>query len=113
VDVTSSGMARDWRGGIGPCVFPPAPATLGAGEVEAIALALQLKADALLMDDRAGRQEERRRGLSVLGTLGVLATAGRRGLTDVPAAVARLRQTNFRASEEMIRNILEQGVKPS
>lgn len=42
---------------------------LGAGEREAIALAVELKADVLLVDDRKAREEARKRGLSVTGTL--------------------------------------------
>src|SRR5437764_750595 len=42
---------------------------LGAGESEAITLALELHADALLLDDRKARQEAQRRGLTVTGTL--------------------------------------------
>jgi predicted nucleic acid-binding protein len=47
----------------------------GPGELEAIALAEELSADALLMDERDGRREAQRRGLAVLGTLRVLADA--------------------------------------
>src|SRR5688572_16520227 len=51
---------------------------LGAGEREAIALGLELKADYLLMDDLAARDEASRRGLICVGTLGLLADAHRR-----------------------------------
>jgi predicted nucleic acid-binding protein len=47
----------------------------GAGEREAIALAAELSADALLMDDRDARQEAERLGIPVLGTLRVLVDA--------------------------------------
>ncbi len=48
------------------------------------------------MDDRAGVEEARRRGLQVTGTLGVLLLAARRGLVDLKAALSRLKVTNFR-----------------
>src|SRR4051794_7483469 len=48
------------------------PAPLHRGEVEAILLARQLRADALLMDELDGRAAARKVGLTVIGTLGVL-----------------------------------------
>jgi predicted nucleic acid-binding protein len=51
--------------------------SIGEGEREAIALAEELRADILLIDDRDGRTEAARRGVAVTGTLGVLRTAAR------------------------------------
>jgi predicted nucleic acid-binding protein len=53
-------------------------AVLDAGEEDAIALALELHADLLLMDDEAGAIAARARGLEVTGTLGVLQRATQR-----------------------------------
>jgi len=47
-------------------------AQLDAGEAEAIQLARELRADALIMDERRGRQVATRRGLTVIGVLGML-----------------------------------------
>lgn len=52
------------------------------GECEAIALAESLKADKILLDDRAGRELARERGLKVTGVLGELLHAKRLGLID-------------------------------
>lgn len=88
------------------------PAALGAGERDAIVLAEELRADALLIDDRAGRREAERRLVPVQGTLGVLALAARHGFIDLPVAIARLRQTNLRADERLLRLILERHKEP-
>ena len=80
--------------------------SLGRGELEAIALAQELKADALLIDDQAGREEAIRRHLPVFGTLRVLAAAADAELIDLPKTVARLRQTSFRGSEELFKWVL-------
>jgi predicted nucleic acid-binding protein len=80
---------------------------LGHGELEAITLAEELSAEALLMDDRDGRREAEHRGLAVLGTLRVLADAAEHGLADLPVALDRLRQTNFRASEQLLQWLLD------
>lgn len=45
---------------------------LGRGETEAIALALELKADAILMDERAGSGQATRVGLLILPKLTIL-----------------------------------------
>jgi predicted nucleic acid-binding protein len=47
-------------------------AELGTGEREAISLALEVHADVLLIDERAGRREAEARHLEVAGTLAVL-----------------------------------------
>lgn len=80
---------------------------LGAGEREAIALALSLKADALLLDERKGRREALARGVTVSGTLNVLEQASERGLVDLPKAFGALLQTSFRASTEIIQAMLQ------
>jgi len=98
----------DWLQVRAPTGALVASASLGRGEQEAIALAEELSADVLLVDDWAARREAERRHLPVQGTLGLLGLAAVHGLTDLPAAIARLRQTNFRASEEIIQRILEQ-----
>ena len=53
---------------------------LDAGETEAIALALELHPDTLLMDERLGRRLAQRHGLAVTGLLGLLVLAKNSGL---------------------------------
>ena len=79
---------------------------LDPGEHDAILLALHLKADLVLMDDREGVEEARRLGLTVTGTLGVLDRAAERGLIDLASAVGRLRQTNFRVDPALLDRLL-------
>jgi predicted nucleic acid-binding protein len=55
-----------------------------AGELEAICLACEIKAAAVLMDDRAGRSAAVHCGLAVIGTIGLLEQAAARGLLDLP-----------------------------
>lgn len=79
------------------------------GEREAIALAVELRADALLIDDRNGRRQAEALQCPALGTLGVLADAADRGFADLPAALDRLRSTNFRADSRLIEEILSRA----
>ena len=72
---------------------------------QAIALAVELSADALLMDDRDGRREAEKRNLTVFGTLRVLADASHLGLLALPVALDRLMRTNFRATEQLMRHL--------
>lgn len=54
-------------------------AGLGAGEAEAIALAAEQNARALIVDDKAARRVADAMGLPLTGTLGVLLAGRRRG----------------------------------
>lgn len=80
---------------------------LDAGEREAIALVEELNADALIIDERAGREEAKRRGIFIIGTLGILNSAAEKGLLNLPDALEKLQQTSFRASEKLISDILK------
>jgi predicted nucleic acid-binding protein len=71
-------------------------ALLDAGEKDAIALALELHADLLLMDDEEGCLAARAKGFEVTGTLGVLQRAAQRQLIDLDDAFNRIKRTNFR-----------------
>lgn len=79
---------------------------LDEGESQAIALAIELHAEVLLIDDQAGRQEAIRRGLKIAGTLSVLDEADQAGLITFDEAVAELRKTSFRLSSNVLSEIL-------
>jgi predicted nucleic acid-binding protein len=84
---------------------------LDPGEAEAIALAQELKADSVLLDEIEGRQEALRRGLAVSGTVGVLEKAAERGLVDLSEAFERLARTNFRIDPELLREALQRDAE--
>jgi len=82
--------------------------SLGKGERAAIALAVELAADALLLDDKRAKNEARRRNIPVITILNILETAAERGWLDLPDAIARLRQTSFYLpTEGAIKEVLE------
>jgi predicted nucleic acid-binding protein len=81
---------------------------LDAGEREAIALAEDLGADLLLVDDEDARREAARRHLPIVGTLRVLADGARLGFTNLEEDFKRLRETNFRVSPELLESLLEE-----
>lgn len=79
---------------------------LDAGEEDAIALALELQADLLLMDDEDGVIAARGKGLEVIGTLGILARAAQRQFLDLANAFDRIKRTNFRYRQEIMDQFL-------
>jgi predicted nucleic acid-binding protein len=60
----------------------------------------------LLIDDRQGRLEAKRRNLRVIGTLGVLAEVAAEGLIDLPTVIARLQQTSFYVATDLLQSLL-------
>jgi predicted nucleic acid-binding protein len=81
-------------------------ARLERGELEAIALAQELHADLILMDDRKGVTAAEQLGLPVIGALNVLKRAAVAGLLDLSESIESLKRTTFRSSQKLIDQIL-------
>jgi len=81
---------------------------LDRGEAQAIALAQELNADLLIVDERLGRQHARRLGLTITGTLGILLKAKQLGYVDaVQPLIEQLQQGGIRLRDDVVRRVLE------
>ncbi len=81
---------------------------LDRGEAEAIVLAVETKADLLLMDEKRGRATARQYQVRVTGLLGVLLQAKRRGIvSEIKSILDEMRlKANFRLNDKMYEQIL-------
>ncbi len=86
--------------------IPDAVTGLGHGETAVITLAVELHAELLLMDDRRGVAAALNRGLTVTGTMGLLARAARHNLVNLCDAFERLKDTNFRYRQDVMNKLL-------
>jgi len=76
---------------------------LGAGELSAILLAKECRADAVLLDDHQARQLAKREVLSVLGTVGLLEAFYVRGhLPDLGATFRKLLAENVYIDKRLL-----------
>ena len=106
-------LVRQWATSLPTWIAVQTPITVNlaldvdAGELEAICLAQEIHADAILMDDRAGRNAAIHCGLAVVGTIGLLEQAAARGFIELPQVMERLRQTNARLDTKLIHAALE------
>lgn len=83
---------------------------LDPGEREAILLAEQLKADLVILDDRAARQAALRRGLKVIGLLGILKDAARENLLDLEIAFEQLQEAGFWVAPSLLERLLTEEI---
>ncbi len=83
--------------------------SLDDGESESIALALELKADLILLDDLDDREAAEAVGLNVIGVLGVLLEARARCLipTVSPSLDALRHEAGFYISAKLYQHVLE------
>jgi predicted nucleic acid-binding protein len=82
-------------------------ARLGKGEREAIALALELQATELIIDDLPARRLATSLGLPIIGTLGLLLRAKKKGvILAVRPLMEDLQARDFHISERLFEGIL-------
>lgn len=81
---------------------------LGKGESEAIALAIELNTDYLLLDDSTARKEAKRLGLNVKGTLAVIKKLSRDGKISIESLdklYQQLMEIEFRVKKSLFDQI--------
>jgi predicted nucleic acid-binding protein len=96
-----------------PSLFTPEK-RIQEGERQAIALTIELKPNALLIDDADAMKEAARLSLPFMRTLRVMEEASKQGfLDDLPEAIEKLRQTTFHmpSDEFIIEPMLERDRK--
>jgi predicted nucleic acid-binding protein len=122
-EVTAGGVGRpgarevasaSWIRKQAPLRSPAAhglPGDLDAGEAEAITLALDAADPVLvLMDDRDGRRVATQRGLTVVGSAGILVLAKRRGqLPAVRPMLDQLRAAGLYLGESVYAEVLREA----
>jgi len=82
---------------------------LDLGEAEAIALAIEVKAELLIIDEKLGRKVALNYGQDITGLFGVLLVAKGRGIiqTVKPMMDDLIIQAGFRVSPQLYRQVLE------
>ncbi len=83
---------------------------LDQGEAEAIALAIELKADWLLLDERDGRKIARQLGLNITGVLGIILRGWQQGnVSSVKTIINQLRSdAHFHIAPHLEEQILRE-----
>lgn len=80
---------------------------LDAGEADALALADEIGADLVLLDESAARQRAKSLGLQKTGTVGILLRAKRDGVIDqLRPELDELRATSFWIDESLYQRVL-------
>jgi predicted nucleic acid-binding protein len=90
-----------------PSPQTPSDPKLDPGEAEAIALAIELGAGAILIDEKKGRLAAKASGLATLGTITVLELAAEHELLDLQVALDALQRTSFRVSMSLVDTALQ------
>jgi predicted nucleic acid-binding protein len=91
-------VVKDWS---------QAPPNWLRSEADAIALALEMGASAVLVDEKKGRRTAIAQGLAVLSTLTVLELAADRDLLDLRATLDALQATTFHCTQALIDDALK------
>lgn len=83
---------------------------LDRGEASAIALALEVEKSLLILDDQKARKLASKLNLNYTGTLGILLKAKElKLLSAIKPVLLKIQKTNFRFSEKVLNDILNQA----
>lgn len=92
----------DWLGVQAPLRIDPTLGFDDPGESEAISLALEIKAELLLADDKKARRAAKQRGIATTGVIGILELAAAREFVKLGEAFGKLRETDFNISQDIL-----------
>ena len=97
-----------------PASIPPRFDHLDLGERLALALAKEIQADFVLLDDKVARRFAESEALKVKGTLGIVADAAKAGLLDFRTTVGTLQRSSMHLEPQLAERIVaefERGLK--
>ncbi len=81
---------------------------IGAGEAEAIVLALEQQPDIILIDDLKARKLAKLKGFKVIGTMGILLQAKNEGLIkEIKPLISKLISKDIRISAKIVEIVLQ------
>jgi predicted nucleic acid-binding protein len=88
-------------------------AILDKGEASSIALSLEIENSLLIIDESKGRKIANSLNLQIIGTIGVLILANKKGLIkDLISVILKLVNKGFRLSDSLVSKIIDQyGMK--
>ena len=86
---------------------------LDKGEASSIALAIEIPNSILIIDEIKGRNIAKSLNIEIIGTIGVLILAEKKGLIkDIFSVVLKLVNSGFRLSNKILDKIIEKYGKP-
>ena len=89
-----------------PAFVSPRFESLDFGEQQALALAKEIHADLILLDDKLARRFAEREALKVKGTLGIVADAAKAGWLPFRQTVEALQRTTMRLEPLLVERLI-------
>lgn len=81
---------------------------LDKGEASSIALAIEMKESVLIIDELKGRTVAKSFNVEIIGTIGIIILANKRGLLkDVMSTIQNLVNNGFRLSDKLLKDLDE------
>jgi len=84
--------------------------TVDIGEASALALAVEIRADLLIIDDAGARKFAQKLHFNITGTVGIILNAKLEGIIPlIKPYISKIQQTNFRISDWLIDQLLREA----
>jgi predicted nucleic acid-binding protein len=83
----------------------------GRGERQAVSLAIELRADLLLVDDKDARRHAAAAGLETIGTLGTLQAAADQNIVDLATSIQRVQEAGLFLSQRLIDDAIRRSAE--
>jgi predicted nucleic acid-binding protein len=91
-----------------PASIPGRYDGLDLGERQALALATEIHADLVLVDDKVARRVALRELMKVKGTLGIVADAAKANLLDFVETLEHLQRTSMHLDQDVVNEVIRE-----